>query len=294
MLTKRIGPIPGQTAPIKIETDTPDTMQPSIRGSGPYMLPDAYTGEAGNVVEEYKGRRKAVLHTLDNIANHSLHARKLITGFRQGIYAPSIDFHVGDIGAWLAAQSATRQSGPHAPTSQNGDFSSEVSPFLDHVLLDLPNVHCSLVSTSRALKTGGALVVFAPNVTQIQTCVELVRKERLALVMDRVLELGTGISGGREWDVRSTRPRALKKDKKQALTSVEHDVHEAVEPLDLIDANPVAAENVADDPASSTSSVDASPGNEGFEMICRPKVGARVVGGGFVAVWRKMRYDTQE
>jgi hypothetical protein len=29
--------------------------------------------------------------------------------------------------------------------------------------------------------------------------------------------------------------------------------------------------------------------DEGWQMVCRPKVGDRIIGGGFVGVWKKQR-----
>jgi tRNA (adenine57-N1/adenine58-N1)-methyltransferase len=72
----------------------------------------------------WRDNRRAILHTLDISSKHSKHAKKIVEGFRDGIYAGNVDFHVGDVSDWIANQKATRKT---------------EEPFLSHVFLDLPN-----------------------------------------------------------------------------------------------------------------------------------------------------------
>lgn len=105
---------------------------------------------------------------------------------------------------------------------------------------------------AKALKPGGSLLVFCPSVTQIIECIKDIKKRKLPLFMEKTVEVGSAIGvGGREWDVRPIKPRALQKS-------------EILE----------AGLETADD--------------EGWEMICRPKVGVRIAGGGFVGQFQRI------
>ena len=136
--------------------------------------------------------------------------------------------------------------------------------------------------------------------------------------MDQVIELGlatTGLGSGRQWDVRvaSTAVGARKSERSKPLgangqrTSMQGgaDVDEATRgvPPHEADVQKVAKfESWAKDdapqrePSTNESLTDCDlPNSEGggeLKMVCRPKVGeklARLAGGGFVAVWRRMR-----
>ena len=201
------------------------------------------------VYNEWLDNRRAVIHTLDQSEAYSRHAQKIVRDFRQGMYFPNIDFHVGSIEDFLSERPGT--------------------PFLDHAILDLPNTHFYLEILGKALKSNGSLVTWCPSITQINKCVALVKEQNMPLVLVRVIEVGAGMSGGREWDVRMVKPRALSKAK--------------VEVRDPGSGKESTAESAKDIPA-----FDQNPTEEGLEMICRPKVGIRVVGGGFIALWQKM------
>ena len=58
--------------------------------------------------ESYKKTRRAVLNTLDIDPRYQQHARKIVRGFRQGMYAHNIDFHVGTIPDYLEARLAAQ------------------------------------------------------------------------------------------------------------------------------------------------------------------------------------------
>lgn len=80
-------------------------------------------------------------------------------------------------------------------------------------------------------------------------------------------------------DVRTMIPRALTRKAKAHIW--EHDVSENAD-KDLDDgavADPAKGDNqLIHDQAS------------GMEVVCRPKVGYLVAGGGFLGVWKKMKY----
>ncbi|KAF9699254.1 hypothetical protein EKO04_002941 [Ascochyta lentis] len=222
-----------------------------------------YLGESMSDLQEttmdsWKSCRRAIVHTLDVSSKHSKHAKKIVQGFRHGLYAGNVDFHVGDVSAWIASQKVTRQT---------------EEPFLNHVLLDLPNAESHLANVAPALHVNGLLAVFNPSITQIAQCVEKIREERLPYLLDQVVELGAGTI--REWDVRAVRPRStLKKPDAK-------DVPEAsdAEPID-----PVKGEEARDRELA----VNLAKEEEKWAMVCRPKAGQMVVGGGFLALWRRM------
>lgn len=202
--------------------------------------------------------RRAIVHTLDISSKHSKHARKIVKGFRDGMYAGSCDFHVGDVSEWIAEQRAKRKTD---------------EPFLSHVLLDLPNADHHLTSVAQALHVNGMLVVFNPSITQIVDCVTIIREQRMPYLLDKVIELGAGTI--REWDVRAVKPRAsVSKAKPQ----------ESVENSESVAVDSVAGQEARDSElAKGLSEVE-----DKWATVCRPKVAQQLVGGGFLGLWRRM------
>ena len=115
------------------------------------------------------------------------------------MYSANVDFGVGDLDTWIDQQVILRglQSKPSAE-----------QPFLSHAILDLPGSDKYVKKVASILHPNGTLVVFNPSITQIVDCVEVVRRMKVPLILDRVIELGAGMTGGRTWDVRSVKPRA--------------------------------------------------------------------------------------
>jgi SAM-dependent methyltransferase len=208
----------------------------------------------------WRATRRAVVHTLDINEKHSRYAQKIVKNFRQGMYFPNVDFHHGTIENYLES----RLAGTHG------------NVFLGHAILDLPDTHKYLELVGRALRPGGSLLTWNPNLTQVMACVEIVREKKLPFLLEKVLEVGVGGGvGGREWDVRraklknSSEPRQVPEEPKEFVDEVAaSDGDEVVENLE--DKSPVLEDNAR------------------YEMICRPKVGARVIGGGFIGLWRRM------
>jgi tRNA methyltransferase complex GCD14 subunit len=164
-----------------------------------------------------------------------------------------------EVGDWVASQLSTRSK----EEIENG--------FLQHVILDMPAVHKQIPVVVSAMKDDGLLIVFVPSVTQIGDCVRNIENGKLPLVMDRVVELGEGISNGRIWDVRLVNLR--KQGNANATTT---DVESS-------DAHKDA--RVMSEAENEDALVEASDGEPVF--VCRPKVGKMTIGGGFVGVWRK-------
>ena len=232
-----------------------------------------------NVREDWKSQRRGIIHTVDISLGNSQHAQGVVEGFRQGMYTGDVDFHVGEVSDWIDRRLAMRPALP-----ENGEGQS----FLAHAILDMPSSYRHLEKVSTALRANGVLIAFNPSMTQIIACVEEIRKKKLQLILDRVLELGLSMTGGREWDVRAFKPRALvRKDTKTKDSALDQ------EDISCTGSN-------EDGEASSASSADAEAQNadhvqayseteNNWAMICRPKVGNRIIGGGFLGVWRKMR-----
>lgn len=216
-------------------------------------------------VASWKDNRRAIVHTLDISSKHSKHAKKIVGGFRGGMYAGSCDFHVGDVSEWIADQRTRRQTN---------------EPFLSYVLLDLPNADHHLTSVAQALHVDGMLAVFNPSITQIVDCVTIIREQKMPYLLDKVIELGAGTI--REWDVRAVRPRASI-NKPRTPGSVKDSESGAVDAVEGQEArdNELAKE--------------LSQAEEKWATVCRPMVGQQVVGGGFLGLWRRMeRKSSQE
>lgn len=192
---------------------------------------------------------------------YSEHAAKIVRGFRQGLYMRDIEFHIGDVSEWIDRQKSIR----------------DMRNLLSHALLDLPSSHSYVEKVASALRVDGKLVVFNPSITQINSAIQLVKTKRLPLQLERVVEVGHAMTGGRIWDVRFVKPRILTKrlNVKQTAAAV-GDSERAVGTGEDLDARAV------DDD-------DSVMDEEGYEMVCRPKVGGRTSGGGFVALWSKNR-----
>jgi tRNA A58 N-methylase Trm61 len=227
-------------------------------------------------VEVWKRNRRAVIHTLDISEKYSLHARNVVKGFRHGLYFHNIDFHVTDVASWLRKELTSRSS----------------NPFLSHAVLDLPNSNTPLTDVAQALRVDGTLVVFNPSITQITQCATEIWGKKIPLELERVVELPTnGEAGGREWDVRPVRPRAtLKVEASRNNDEGPEGLEDEAEGKGLTDDSGV--EDLLDSVEESGEERVGAPRkkeSEGWQMVCRPKVGDRIIGGGFVGVWKKQR-----
>jgi tRNA (adenine57-N1/adenine58-N1)-methyltransferase len=240
-------PLP-QAAPILAEEEPEDAV----------YLGESMADLHHDASNSWKDNRRAVVHTLDISSKHSKHAKKIVEGFRKGVYAGNVDFHVGDVSDWIANQKAARQT---------------EEPFLSHVFLDLPNANHHLTNVAPALHVNGLLGVFNPSITQIAECVEAIREQKMPYLLEQVVELGA--STIREWDVRAVKPRASTRMSSSAGESIE----------------PAEGQAARDDELAK----DLAKTEEKWAMICRPKAGQQVVGGGFLGLWRRMeQVSTQE
>lgn len=216
--------------------------------------------------DEWRAQRNAIIHTVDVSGKFSALAERNVRGFRRGIYAGDVDFYVGRVEDWITEQS-TRRAATGLLASVAGSRSPE--PFLSHVILDMPSAHARIPYVAPVMRRDGLLVVFMPSITQIGECVQLIRQLRLPFVQERVVELGIGLTSGRQWDVRL----ATKKSGADPASWGSSET-EASDPDDS------AAADIPD--------VSAEEPKEESVMVCRPKVGLRTVGGGFVGIWRRI------
>ena len=229
-------------------------------------------------VKDYHGQndqRQAIVHTVDRIPKHQNDARAMIKGFRQGLYSDNIDFHIGDASEWIDQQIADRR------------LLSKDLCFLSHVLLDMPKADQHIEKAAGALQVNGNLVVFNPSITQIMAIVDIVKTLYLPLQLERILELGSNMTGGKEWDIRAVRPKGLAKATVEdlGLRNIKRPRKSENEDqaIPAKDANPLLEIGSND---------YKHPGDydSGWEMVCRPKVGDRIAGGGFLGVWKKMKW----
>ncbi|KAK5676452.1 hypothetical protein LTS10_010752 [Elasticomyces elasticus] len=220
----------------------------------PLRREDGAEEEGGDIaLEQWKASRNAVIHSIEISSTYSTHAQAIVQGFRHGMYTPNIDFHVGSVSDITSSLLAERQG----------------REFLSHAFLDLPGTEGHLGIVAKALKVNGALVVMA--------CLETVKTDKIPLEMEKVLELGVnGGTGGREWDVRAVKPRA----RQHATNAVDgNEDGEARE-----DSGAEVSSSSGEEEGQGVKDKD-----EGWKMICRPKVGELVVGGGFLGVFKKKR-----
>lgn len=232
----------------------------------PKAVPEEDPETTSARLAEWKTKRQAVLHTIDVASQYSAHARQTIRAFRRGQYLNNIDFHIGSVSDWVASALSARDD----------------KPFLSHAFLDLPSADMHVENVAKALKVDGFLIVFNPSITQITECALKIKQEGIALDLDRFIELGVnGGSGGREWDVRPVKPRAQQKAQVESkAASTESESVEASGEKSIQD-------DEKEQTQESASTQDLDEGK--WHMVCRPKVGKGVVGGGFLGVFRKKR-----
>ena len=212
-------------------------------------------------LQQWQSKRQATIHTVDISAKHSAHARTIVKNFRHGMYYNNVNFNVGDLPDFFSTHKFAQ------------------TQFLSHVILDMPSAESRLQLVSDHMRVDGKLLVFNPSVTQIAECVQTIKDLRLPLILEHVLELGGGQSGAREWDVRIAKIRSVEKEASQK------------------------ASNAAKAPTPSFwrsligslwgggvqhASIESKPQKD-WAIVCRPKYTDRIVGGGFLGVWRRMR-----
>jgi len=222
----------------------------------------------------WRSQRRAIIHTVDIAHSYSKHAEKIVHEFRRGIYAPHVDFHVANVKDWIAGQVAKRRK-----VSKHTD-----NPFVTHVILDMPSSHEQIENVAPIIRADGLLLLFAPSITQIGDGVRIIKERRLPFTMEKVVELGSGISNGREWDVRL----ATRRTGSNETRNIDPDTWavdggeagESAQAEDMADYNSNLIKGSASDKANMTNQE---------VMVCRPKVGKYIVGGGFVGLWRRMK-----
>ena len=245
---------------------------PSSEGSQDEGSTEVGQSAASNyLLDQWKKERRAVLHTIDNRNQYSKHAKKTVQGFRNGMYADNVDFHVGDVSQWVNAQLQTRQE---------STGSESASPFLTHALLDLPGAEEHLATVASAMHNDGTLIVFNPSITQVIDCFRKTKEASIPLHLVKVLELGTnGATGGREWEVGAVRPRA---SSQTTVTEAETETRSDEDVAATASESEVSTRDEEQAAAVSSGVLD-----KGWKFICRPKVGGHIVGGGFLGVFRK-------
>ena len=204
----------------------------------------------------WRSQRRAVVHTVDIDPENRKHAEQLIRSYRSGLYWPHVNFYAGNVKEWLGSNLET-----------NGR-----APFLDVVVLDMPGLERYISTVVEGIKDGGQLLVFAPQITQIATCVQEIVTNNLGLKLEKVVELGDGISTGRLWDVRM----ASLKNARSRLSKFA--IEESGKEQGTGHAKDLPGEQDSLEPMVGT----IPP------MVCRPIVGEMTRGGGFVALWKRM------
>ncbi|PGH01812.1 hypothetical protein GX51_04992 [Blastomyces parvus] len=218
--------------------------------------------------DAWRAQRNAVVHTVDVSPHYSQHAENVVRGFRRGIYVGNVDFYVSSVEKWIKEQVARRSTNQDSP-----------DPFLSHVILDMPSAHLRIPDVAPIMKDDAVLAVFAPSITQIGDCADLIWKQKLPFFQEKVVELGTGISSGRLWELRIAVKRSTN-DSISRETPAEEALDETAE-----DSSDTAVEEVPSPTKGSNTTGDEV-------LVCRPQVGARIAGGGFVGIWRRKKKDS--
>ena len=242
--------------------------------------------------DDWRARRGAVIHTVDVSPKFSAHAEKIVNGFRRGVYAGNVDFYVGPVESWIAEQTKQRRESAPKPGLLSSVLKSDTAtpePFLSYAILDMPSSHLRIPHIAPVMKRDGILAVFMPSITQIGDCVELIRRQRLPFVQEKVVELGAGISGGRQWDVRFAIKKSRADPSSWGPSSDGPEEGAAQE-----DQEPSSSdEKPADADVQPEAQEQASKEGESV-LVCRPQVGERIAGGGFVGIWRRIEDSARQ
>ncbi len=135
-------------------------------------------------------------------------------------------------------------------------------PVFARAVLDLPAAHAHADQLIRALHPNAVLIIFNPSISQIAEFQTWALASGASVQLEKVLELPTtstadgvrdGGCGGKHWDVKIVKPKPAPRE--QAPPG------EEAEDESVTEREPV--------------------------VVMRPKVGGRVAGGGFIAVYRK-------
>ena len=243
-------------------------------------MPKIQSSNDESFSDSMRAARQAVVHTVDISPHYSEHAKKIVHGFRQGLYSNNVEFYTGGVSQWIDQQIQKRHL-------EDKDDKS----FLSHAVIDMPNSHQHLAKVASVLCPQGDLILFNPSVTPFIKAVDTIRRYKVPIYLDRILELGAHMTGGKEWDIRAVKPRASLRAEQEQRSSDRNlsratDAAETTSNMGTIEGTNIdgpqlfAAENAEKDEGSSEC-------EQGLEMICRPKAYARVVGGGFVGLWKK-------
>lgn len=223
--------------------------------------------------DAWRAQRGAIIHSVDVSSKFSALAEQNVRGFRRGIYTGDVDFYVGPVENWVAEQNKRREK-TGVLASLTG--SRSVGPYLSHVILDMPSAHLRIPHVAPILRGDGILVVFMPSITQVGDCVKIMRQHRLPFFQERVVELGIGISSGRQWDVRLVAKKSGADPSSWGPSS------------EVDEVTPAESDEPATDNASEVPPPEESGKEDDMVMVCRPKVGLRTMGGGFVGIWRRI------
>ncbi|KAF2156470.1 S-adenosyl-L-methionine-dependent methyltransferase [Myriangium duriaei CBS 260.36] len=242
----------------------------------PLSTPPSSPADHSSAYSSWLASRPAVIHTIEVSPKHSSHARKTITAFRRGLYLPHIDFHTGSVSAFASTY-----------YQANGAR-------LAHAFLDLPGPETHIPTVAKAVRPGGKVIVFTPSVTGMLECLRVIKEEAVELRLESTVELGNnGGSGGREWDLRSVRIGGKKEKKEGKLERAREEGGEADEGVGEVgmEAEDGAGrefregeERVEEERVAETA--ESQTGKE-LKWVCRPKVGDRINGGGFLGIFVK-------
>ena len=248
-----------------------------------------------SAVDIQKSERQAIIHSVELAPHVSNFGRKHVSGFMQGMYSGNVDFHIANLTTWIEQQVSARTAAGLPPGN----------PFISHAILDLPGAHDHLEVVASVIHTDGTVLVFTTHITQLLSCLELSRKLRLPLVLQRAIEIGPGVTGGRDWELGFTKKRkdVYRESKSEAeiLDSNISDISESALntgslssvqkadiPLESPDGEEATAASMEDEQQDLHIDNRSTAKDEELFAICRPKVVKDFMVGGFVGVFRKL------
>ncbi|EEH45428.2 uncharacterized protein PADG_01578 [Paracoccidioides brasiliensis Pb18] len=245
--------------------EQPETKKTGIKKEKRESEVPAEDAEIQRKWDAWCAQRNAVVHTVDVSPVYSKHAENIVRGFRRGIYVGNVDFYVSRVEHWVKEQAARR-------SAKDGTL----DPFLSHVILDMPSAHLRIPHVTPVMRDDAVLLIFMPNVTQLAECVDIIQRQNLPFFQEKIVELGTGISNGRLWDIRITtkRKRSNCLEEEEMANEPPHEM----------------SEDPTDGAVEETIIPVAQRDKKGEQvLVCRPQAGRRIAGGGFVGVWRKKK-----
>ncbi|EXJ56583.1 hypothetical protein A1O7_06927 [Cladophialophora yegresii CBS 114405] len=307
-------PPPTAELPKSRQYSDPTAVTPSAPAEPESAETPTATSALTQTWSQWKSSRRAVIHTIEAVPSYSSHAEKIVRGFRRGIYWPHVDFYTSSLQDWLVHHS-------HGDTGQ-AEYLDYVCLDMPGVHEQLRHVAPAMKDNGRLLvfvpsitQIGDCVRVIAEEglglemgkVLELGEGISSGRKWDVRIVKPRKGSASVVNGGEEKIGSASVVNAGEETDGSATLTNGE-------EEREVSETEPIAVDPPESEPRdhertdASEPGTPSEPASEGEVqnlptppplplptfggqtpvMICRPLVGERTFGGGFIALFRKI------